>query len=796
MLVSLKEVSKYVDISSLTPEEIAQRLTFSGIEVEEIKHLSEATNLVIGEVLTCVAHPDSDHLHCCKVNIGTEILDIVCGAPNCRAGLKVIVAKAGAKLPHGEIKKGMIRGQESNGMLCALNELGVDPKYLKEEQIKGIEELPSDAKVGETNVLEYLGLDDTILDLNLLANRSDCYSLYNVAKEIGALFNRKVTIPEEKDFGTFDADFKVGSLTEKCKQFSSKVIKGIKIKESPKFLKEVLRSQGIRSIDNIVDIGNYAMLLTGQPIHMYDYDKLMKNELIVKDDYEGEVVALDDKSYQIQKGDLVVTSNGEAVAIAGVMGLANVEIDENTKNIVVEVANFDHASIRRTSSRLGLTSDSSQRYVKGINPNQYNEVLYLIARLCKEYADAQEVSKNINYDTLNHDKKVIKSSYKYINNRLGTNFTNEVIKNTLTSLHFEFKDLKDGEFEVTVPPYRIDVDGQADLSEEVVRYNGFNNVVSSLPNMETTVGGLKDEERKERAIEDFLLEEGFDETLSYTLINKKDYSLFNYINNEEGYVVFNPLTEDRKYVRRNILTSVLRCAEYNLNRKNSNFKIFEISRVQTKKSYDEHLAFVLVGKTYERSKLNGRDYNFFDAKGILETILKMFNIQESRVKYSRIESGNEFHPGRSAKVMLDGKLLAVFGELHPSIKSEFSLTKSDTLICFEMNLSLLFKTRTGQNKFSDISKFPSVSRDYAFVIEETIPYQDIKREIKKASNLIKDINIFDIYKGEHIEKGHISIAINIVLESLDHTLKDEEINAVDKKIRDIITIKFRGEIRK
>ena len=548
MLVSLKEVSKYVDISSLTPEEIAQRLTFSGIEVEEIKHLSEATNLVIGEVLTCVAHPDSDHLHCCKVNIGTEILDIVCGAPNCRVGLKVIVAKAGAKLPHGEIKKGMIRGQESNGMLCALNELGVDPKYLKEEQIKGIEELPSDAKVGETNVLEYLGLDDTILDLNLLANRSDCYSLYNVAKEIGALFNRKVTIPEEKDLDTFDADFKVGSFTEKCKQFSSKVIKGIKIKESPKFLKEVLRSQGIRSIDNIVDIGNYAMLLTGQPIHMYDYDKLMKNELIVKDDYEGEVVALDDKSYQIQKGDLVVTSDGEAVAIAGVMGLANVEIDENTKNIVVEVANFDHASIRRTSSRLGLTSDSSQRFVKGINPNQYNDVLYLVARLCKEYADAQEVSKNINYDTLNHDKKVIKSSYKYINNRLGTNFSNEVIKNTLTSLHFDFIDLEDGEFEVTVPPYRIDVDGQADLSEEVVRYNGFNNVVSSLPNMETTVGGLKDEERKERAIEDFLLEEGFDETLSYTLINKKDYSLFNYINNEEGYVVFNPLTEDRKYV--------------------------------------------------------------------------------------------------------------------------------------------------------------------------------------------------------------------------------------------------------
>ena len=795
MLVSLKEISKYVDISSLSAEEIAQRLTFSGIEVEEIKHLSTATGLVIGEVLSCVAHPDSDHLHCCKVNVGEEILDIVCGAPNCREGLKVIVARAGAKLPGGEIKRGSIRGQESNGMLCALNELGVDPKYLKEEQIKGIEELPIDAEVGNTNVLEYLGLDDTILDLNLLANRSDCYSLYNVAKEIGALFNRKVSVPKENELGTFEGKFKVGSLTVKCKQFSGKVIKGIKIKDSPKYLKEVLRSQGIRSIDNIVDIGNYAMLLTGQPIHMYDYDKLMKNELIVKDDYEGEVVALDDKTYAIQKGDLVITSDSKVVSIAGIIGLENVEIDESTKNIVVEVANFDHASIRRTSSRLGLVSDSSQRFVKGINPNQYNDVLNLVARLCVELADAKEISKNINYDEGTHEPKVIHSSYAYINKRLGTEFSKKVIKSTLESLHFAFKDLNDDEFEVIVPDYRIDIEGQADLSEEVVRYNGFNNVISSLPNMETTVGGLKDEERKERAIEDYLLEQGFDETLSYTLINKKDNELFNYINIEEGYVVFNPLTEDRKYVRKNILTSLLRCAQYNLNRKNEDFKIFEISRVQTTKSYDQHLAFAFVGKKYESSKLNAKEYNFFDAKGVFETILKMFNIQESRIKYFRIDSGNEFHPGRSAKVTLDGKLLAVFGELHPSIKKEFSLTKNDVLICFEMNLSLLFKTRTAQNKFSDISKFPSVSRDYAFIIDEKVSYQDIKHEIKKASGLIKEINIFDIYKGEHIEKGHLSMAINVILESLDHTLKDEEINVVDKKIRDIITMKFRGEMR-
>lgn len=795
MLVSLKEISKYVDISSLTPEEIANRLTFSGIEVEEIKHLANATGLVIGEVLSCENHPDSDHLHVCKVDIGTEILDIVCGAPNCRKGLKVIVAKAGAKLPGGEIKKGEIRGQVSNGMLCALNELGVDPKYLKEEQIKGIEELPIDAPVGNTDVLNYLGLDDVILDLSLLANRSDCYSLYNVAREIGGLFNRKVSIPETTLDNEIETTFKVGSCTDYSKLFTAKIVKGIQVKESPKEIQEILRSEGIRSIDNIVDIGNYVMLLTGQPIHMYDLDKLEAQELIVRDDFEGEVVALDDKKYQLNKGDLVITSNSKVVSIAGIMGLKDVEIDENTKNIVIEVANFHHAQIRKTSTRLGLSSDSSQRFVKGLNLNQYNEVLNLAAKLCIELASGKEVSKNIVYNETGFSKKTISSSYAYINGRLGTDFSKEVIKSTLTSLHFDFIEKNDDEFEVIVPDYRIDVDGEADLSEEVIRYNGFSNVKNELPVMETTVGGLKDNEKKARAIEDLFLDKGFDEVLTYTLLNKKDDSLFNYVNQDEGYVVFNPLTEDKKFIRRNLLTSILRCSEYNLNRKNTDFKIFEISSIQTKKKFDQHLSFALVGKEFLQSKMGGREYTFFDAKGMLESVLRMFNIQESRVRVERIEKGNEFHPRRSAKFILDGKVLAVIGELHPSIKGEFTLDKTN-IIVGEINLSLLFGTKSGNNKFVPISKFPAVTRDYAFVVKDDIKYADIKREIKKASSLIKDISIFDIYKGEHVEKGYMSVAVTLYLQSADHTLKEEEISLTDTKIRDIISSKFMGVIRK
>lgn len=796
MLVSLKEISKYVDISDLTPEEIASRLTFSGIEVEEIKKVADATNLVIGEVISCLPHPDSDHLHVCKVNVGDEILDIVCGAPNVRVGLKVIVAKPGAVLcGNKEIKRGEIRGQISNGMLCALNELGVDPKYLRPEQISGIEELDADAEVGNTEVLKFLGLDDVVLDLSLLANRSDCFSLYNVAREIAALFSRKVNIPEEKENGTFDADFIVGSETPKCEEFAIKVIEDIKVKESPKWLKEVLRSQGIKSINNIVDIDNYVMLLTGQPIHMYDLDKLPKHELIVKDDVEGEVIALDDNKYLLQKGDLVVTSKNVPVCIAGVMGLKNVEVTKDTKNVVIEIANFNHASVRKTVTRLGLMSDSSQRFIKGINPSQANFVENLAARLIKEILNSKKESKTLMYDTLNHDPKLVNCSVSYINNRLGTDFSKELIVDTLTKLHFKVNMVDEDKMLVEVPSYRIDVDGKADLSEEVIRYNGFDSVKNELPYMETTVGGLKPNEKKERVIENYLLNNGFDEILSYVLVNEKDDNLFNYFNKDNGYVIKNPLTEEHKFVRKNLLTSCLRNIEYNLNHDNEDFKVFEISPVQTKKVLESHLVLGFVGKIYEQDSLIGRDVNFFDAKGVLENILKMFNIMPSRVRIDKLEENEEFHPGRSAKVLLDGKLLAVLGELHPLIKKEFSL-KNEHVVVMEINLSVLFNTKTAQVKFNEFSRFPSVRRDYAFVIKEDIKFQDLVKEIKKASSLIKDIKIFDIYKGINILPNHKSIAIAVFLSKLDATLKDEEINTVDKKIRDIISLKFNGEIRK
>lgn len=790
MLVSLNEISKYVDISGLSKEEIASRLTFSGIEVEEIKTLSKATSLVVGKVISCIPHPNSDHLHVCKVDIKDEILDIVCGAPNCKEGIKVIVAKVGAKLPGGEIKAGEIRGYKSNGMLCALNELGVDPKYLKEEQIKGIEILSDDFEVGDSNILHKLGLDDVILDLSLLANRSDCYSLFNVSREIGALFNRKVNILEANDDSTYEEkEFKVDSLTPNCKEFSVKIVKGIEVKDSPAWLKNCLRSEGIRTINNIVDLGNYIMLLTGQPIHMYDYDKLVKKELIVRSDINEKFIALDEKEYSIHEGDICVTSFGKTMCLGGIMGGLDSEVTNDTKNIVIEVANFNHASIRRTSSRLGLVSDSSQRFVKGINKDQVDYVLNLTTNLLKTISNVDSISNIIKYDVLNHDKKLISCSVDYINNRLGTNFEYEKIKDILQLLYFKFVESDGNKFIVEVPSFRIDVEGKADLSEEIIRYIGLDTISPTLPFMETTVGGKSKDEQKEDVICSFLSNNGLYRVLTYTLVNKKMSESFKILNKSDGYVIKNPLTEDHKYVRTNLLPSLINCANYNLNHQNNNFGIYEISHIDSMQKNEIHLGVVLVGKKYKQDKIIGESYSYYDAKGIVDTILDMFNISSTRVKYTRFET-DEFHPNRSALVLLDNKPLCVMGDIYPT-KKEIK----DSMILLEMNLSVLFATKSKNIKFEPISAYPQSSRDYAFIIDDSINYIDIKNEVKKCSSLIKDVSIFDIYKGKNLAQNEKSIALTVVFESNDHTLKDNEIDEVHNKIVETLNKKFNVSLR-
>ena len=797
MLVSLKNIREFVSLDGLTAEEIANGLTFAGVEVEEVRTLASGTNLVIGEIKTCVAHPDSDHLHILTVDLGKKygVEQIVCGAPNARAGLKVIVARVGAKLPGGEIKAGVIRGQNSNGMCCSLLELGVDSKYLSEYQQAGIEELPADAPVGEENVLGYLGLDDQVLNLKVLANRPDLLSLYNVAREIGAIFQRKVTIPESEELVDFASDLKVGSRTKLCTQFSGKEIKEITVKESPKWMKDYLMAMGIRSINNIVDIGNYVMLMTGQPLHMYDADKLSRAELIARDDYEGDFVALDEKTYKVIPGDIVITCNKKPMCLGGVMGSLECAVDEKTTHIYIEAASFDGATIRHTSSRLGLASESSSRFVKGTNHFQSEFVLNYASELIAKLCDGKGFSGIITYQCEEYEDKKIPSSVSRINGRLGTSFTKEQIKETLERLHF--KVLMNGDnFVAIVPSWRLDVTCDADLSEEVIRLLGFENVKSILPCLDTKVGALTLEQNRLRNIRFYLLDKGLDECVTYSLISKKEGNLFNLLNNEAHYSILNPLTDEREVFRTHILHSLLKVATYNVARQNKNLALFETAHMISKSSSSHHLAIVLVGREENRGMMEGINYDFYHMKGLLEGIMEMLGIESSRYRLERNTAHlEELHPGKSAEIIFQNQVIGRMGELHPNQIAAYDLGKTSAVV-LEMNLDSILSAKVSTTKMSPISRFPSVSRDLAFVVDKSVVVRDLIKTIKvTGKGLVSDASVFDVYEGEHVEEGKKSVAISVTYSSDDHTLTDKEIIEMENRIKFELTKQYHAELR-
>lgn len=797
MRVSYKELSKYVNLEGLTPEQVAHRLTFSGTEVESIEKLAFGTNLVIGEIISCVDHPDSDHLHVLKVNLGPKygVEQIVCGAPNAKKGLKVIVARVGAKLEGLEIKAGVIRGVESNGMCCSLSELGVDKKYLTDYQLAGIEELDEDAIVGNEDVLGYLNIDDAILDIKVLANRPDLLSLFNVAKEVGALFNREVTLPDLKENVLKESEYKGISETNACSQFALKEIKNIKNTTSPKWLSSALMAMGVRSINALVDIGNYVMLLTGQPLHMYDANKLSSKRFIVKDDYVGEFIALDEKTYNLKEQDIVITNDNKVMCLGGVMGAKECETTLDTTNVVIESASFKGLNVRHTSMRLGLSSESSQRFVKGTNHFQSEYVLSFAAKLIKDICGGEEYKIN-NFISEECNPTIIKTSISRINGRLGTSFSALEIVNTLKALYFDVKGNED-ELEITVPLFRLDVSSYADIAEEVIRYLGYENVKSELPTLKQTVGKLAGHLEKVSVVENFLVNHGLDECLTYSLINDKNKDEFAYLLKGDAYKILNPLTEDRQTVRRSVLPSLLESVSYNFARQNKNLALFEISDVISKEDRSYSLAIVLANEKEQMHLLKTEKYDFYDMKGIVEELMAMFNANEGRYMIEKNNNGliKELHPGKSALIKIGREVIGYFGELHPTYLSSKGLNKN-AIVVLELKLAPLFDLRTSEIKMSVISKYPSVTRDFAFVIDKKINAKDLIKEIKMVSKgLISDVNVFDVYMGEHLNENEKSIALKVTYTSFDATLTDKQIKESEEKIIAICKMKFNAILR-
>lgn len=800
MIISRKWLSQYMDLSDLTMEEIADQITNAGLEVEGIERMSEGTNLVIGQVLSCVDHPDSDHLHVCQVNLGDHEEQIVCGAPNVAAGQKVIVARVGAKLPDGEIKAGMIRGQASNGMICSLLELGVDAHMLSEESKNGIEVLSEEAPVGCEDPLGYLGLDDEILDVGLTPNRNDCMSAWAMAKETGAVLKREVHLPECDGIAFQEgesATLHVASETEKCPLFIGKVINHVTIKESPKWMKELLAAAGVKSINNVVDISNIVMLETGQPMHFYDKEALPSLEITVKDGLATTYTALDGVTYDITPDDLMITNQGKPIGIAGIMGGNDSKIEETTASIVLEAAIFHHVSIRNTARRLNLNTDASVRYQKGIEPLATYKAMDRAVQLLVEYADASGIESSVVYGDASYTPTQFSVNLQRINHLLGTDFSLEEVMEVLNRLELQPK--AEGEtISLTIPSYRQDLTIEADIAEEIIRILGYDRLAATLPTMPATMGSLNRRQQLRRRLRNELTAFGYQEAITYTLASEQM--------SEDAIMPLGdfvklaaPMSEDRKIVRSSILPSLLQSVSYNQNRSMKDVAFFELSNVYGKGKVEERLAIAMSG-SIQKSRWQQIDIkaDYYTMKGLIEALLASIGYEGKRltIKENTLDT-NAFHPYQSACLYLGKELVGIFGTIHPSMAKRYGVSD---VVMGELNVEVLLNNKPAKVKYSAMSKYPSVNQDLAFVVKEDVKVGDIITCIERhgkleKENIIQNVEVFDVYTGEHMEPGTKSIALSVSFQSSTHTLSEKEITQMREQVLEALKQEVAAQLR-
>lgn len=782
-MISLEWVKDYIDITDQDLKELAVKITKAGINVEKVI-TNNIDNLVIGEVVECIPHPDSDHLHVCKVDIGKEQpQQIVCGAPNVKEGLKVIVALPGAILPGDfTIKKSKIRGVESNGMICALFELGLEEKT-EENYNRGIEELNSSAKVGE-DPIKYLGLDDTLYELDIHKHRNnDCYYHIGFAYEVAAILNRKVNLPDDS-FTEIDDDiskhFNLSVETKKCPYYLAKMVTNVKIKESPDFIKRRLAAAGMRSINNVVDISNYVMLEYGQPLHFFDKEKL-GNNILVRDAKENEkVITLDGKERILSKNDIVITDSKKPVCIAGIMGGENTEVDDNTKTILIESAIFDAVSIRYTAQNLDLRSEASIRYGKGLNYEYTEKAIKRACHLLEKYADAKILSGVVKHDTIEKDKKTVEFTPDKINKLLGITISSDDMKVELERLDFDYKIEKD-KFIVTIPNRRLDIDPNInDIAEEIGRLYGYQNLVSTLPKLEIKRGKYIGDVKYRKALSKRLRSLGLNEAKTYTLVSDEMANMFKY-ENKEQVILPNPMSQDKKIVRTTLIPSLINVYNYNKKRKVKNISLYEISKTYDRNYFEDSKVTGLISGTYlENSWNKSYQVDFYLVKGIVENILDYMGFKN---RYAfEISTEKDLHPGISANILLDREVIGIIGRVHPRILK-------DEVYVFELSMNALMK-KVKNIKFKEAPKYPSIEKDMAFILDKEISAGDIVTTIKKAGGrLLNDISIFDVYTGENIKEDKKSIAFKLTFIDQNKTLTDEEVmqvfNNIIKKVESI-----------
>lgn len=784
MNLPMSWLNDYMDID-VTPKEYSDRLTMSGSKVEGYESMGEAVqNVVTGKVLTCEDHPDSDHLHVCTVDAGTgEILQIVCGAPNVKAGIIVPVALVGAVLPGGKIKKGKLRGVESNGMLCSHDEIGITEDMLGYEPEYGILILPDDTPVGK-DIKDIFGMNETVVEFEITSNRPDCFSIIGLARETAATFNKKFTIPEvkftENNENIADTISVEVQDRDKCKRYCARMVKNVKIGPSPSWMQKRLTACGVRPINNIVDITNYVLLEYGQPMHAFDLRDLEDKKIIVRRAADGEVIkTLDEQDRTLTANDLVIADGKRAVAIAGVMGGFNSEVKDDTTTVIFESATFDGASVRLTAQRVGLRTESSSRYEKGLD---YNNTVPAVERACQlveELGCGENVGGMIDIIGNVTDMKTLPFRPDKINAFLGTDIPTEEMVRYFDALEIK-TDLEN--MTVTPPSFRPDLEGEADIAEEVARFYGYDKIPVTLLSGEATCGKKNERQQMQDTINELLTAQGMYEIYTYTFTSPSVFDKLNIPADSDlrnTVKISNPLGEDTSVMRTTTIASMLDILSRNYNYRNISAKLFEIGKVfiptEAGKLPNEPQKITL--------GMYGGNVDFYDIKGICESLFAGLNVKN--VKYTAVTDNPTFHPGRCAKISAGGKTLGIIGEIHPAVSRRYGI--ETPVYVGELDFENVFLNIKTDIKFKELPKYPAVTRDIAMLVDKAVPVADIEEIIRKASGkMLESITLFDVYEGAQIPEGKKSVAYSAVYRAADRSLTGEEVQKVfDKAVKNL-----------
>lgn len=801
MLVSYKWLKELVAID-VPSAELAEKMSTTGIEVEGVEIPAEGlSKLVVGHVLSCEDVPET-HLHLCQVDTGDdEPRQIVCGAPNVRAGIKVIVAIPGARIADNyKIKKGKIRGMESLGMICSLQELGLPDAIIPKEFSEGIQILPDNAIPGDS-IFSYLDLDDEIIELSITPNRADALAMRGVAHEVAAIYGKElkfpVKIPQESSKATSDL-ISVAIESDKVLTYASRVVENVTVQASPQWLQNRLMNAGIRPINNVVDVTNYVLLYFGQPMHAFDFNKFESGDILARQARNGEkIVTLDGEERDLIDQDIVITVNDKPVALAGVMGGKATEIDSHSKTVVLEAAVFDGKAIRKTSGRLNLRSESSSRFEKGVNYDTVIEALDFAAAMLEELAGGQVLAGYLQAGQVPTEPVQVLTTLDYVNVRLGTNLAYSDIEDVFAKLGFGLAGDAQA-FTVSVPRRRWDISIQADLVEEIARIYGYDKLPTTLPEAGGTVGELTASQLLRRRVRAIAEGAGLTEIISYALTTPEKAQAFAIESSHLTELMW-PMTIERSALRQNIVSGMLDTIAYNVARKQKNLAIYEIGKVFEQNADPkvdlpnerDTFAFALTGLVAEKDfQTQATAVDFYYAKGILESLFSKLNLKVTFVAEKDMAS---MHPGRTARILLGEETIGFLGQVHPQVANDYDIP--ETYVA-ELNLQAIEANMASTQIFTEISKQPAVSRDIALLVDDQLSHQDIVTIIEGLGlKYLESIKLFDVYAGANIEPGKKSMAYSLTFQNPQESLRDEEVAKYMNKISEALLEKANAQVR-